>query len=235
MARTRPDDRLAQIGEAAITVFSKLGYRRTQVADIAKEAGVSSGTIYNYVTGKDALFELALDCSFEDAPAGPETGLPREAKGLETTLKELGRTLDLQSGFPLLRSALREERAPDITAELAALVEEMYDVFARTRRAFELIETSARDLPELKDLFYRKRRRRLVDKWADYLEARIDAGQVRPLPHPATAARLLIEQAAWFARHRHRDADSAMISDTEARETVLDFAIHGLLAEGAKR
>ncbi|MCE7882738.1 MAG: TetR family transcriptional regulator [Actinobacteria bacterium ATB1] len=230
MARIKPGTRLAEIGEAAITVFSELGFRRTQVADVAREAGVSAGTIYNYVTGKDALFELAVECSFADEPVTAETGLPRDARGLETTLKQLARTLDMRAGFPLLHAASKHDRAEDIVDELTSLMEEMYDVFTRTRRAFELIESSARDLPDLSALFYKRRRRRLAVQWTEYLESRIAAGQVRPLPHPPTTARLVIEQTAWFARHRHRDADSAMIGESDARETVVDFTLNGLLA-----
>ena len=44
-----------QIIDAAIKVVSKQGFRRTTIKQIAKEAGVADGTIYNYFTNKDDI------------------------------------------------------------------------------------------------------------------------------------------------------------------------------------
>ncbi len=61
-----------------------------------------------------------------------------------------------------------------------------------------------------------------------YLERRIASGALRAVPDPATAARLVLETITWFARHRLGDADSANIEDAIARETTIDFLVHGL-------
>lgn len=47
--------RKAQILEAAARVFTRKGYHRATTKEIAGEAGVSEGTIYNYFDSKDAL------------------------------------------------------------------------------------------------------------------------------------------------------------------------------------
>src|SRR5205809_6591023 len=44
-----------QIVDAAIRVFARNGYYNSRVSDIAKEAGVASGTIYLYFKTKDAI------------------------------------------------------------------------------------------------------------------------------------------------------------------------------------
>lgn len=44
-----------QILEAAATVFAEKGFHQTTIKDIAKEAGVADGTIYNYFENKTAL------------------------------------------------------------------------------------------------------------------------------------------------------------------------------------
>jgi AcrR family transcriptional regulator len=54
--RTR--QRLLQI---AIRRFATDGYRRTSVSEIAREAGVTPATTYAYFTGKEGLFEAAVD------------------------------------------------------------------------------------------------------------------------------------------------------------------------------
>ncbi len=48
-------DKHQQIIEAAVRVFARNGYYNSRVADIAKEAGIASGTIYLYFETKDEI------------------------------------------------------------------------------------------------------------------------------------------------------------------------------------
>lgn len=52
--------RMQQLALASIALFSRLGYHTATVKDIAKEAGVSPGLIYQYVSDKQDLLFLAL-------------------------------------------------------------------------------------------------------------------------------------------------------------------------------
>ena len=45
-----------EIMEAAIAVFSRTGYHRTKIKDIADEAGLGKGTVYEYFDSKEDLF-----------------------------------------------------------------------------------------------------------------------------------------------------------------------------------
>ena len=59
----RPDvsaERTEQIVEAAIAVFSRLGFHKARMDDIAREAGVSKGTLYWYFESKDAIIKALL-------------------------------------------------------------------------------------------------------------------------------------------------------------------------------
>ena len=51
----RDQDKHHQIIEAAVRVFARNGYYNSRVSDIAREAGVASGTIYLYFKTKDAI------------------------------------------------------------------------------------------------------------------------------------------------------------------------------------
>jgi AcrR family transcriptional regulator len=53
--------RREQIIEAATRVFAEKGFRRATTREVAREAGVSEGTIYNYFEDKDALLMAILD------------------------------------------------------------------------------------------------------------------------------------------------------------------------------
>jgi AcrR family transcriptional regulator len=60
--RRRAEARPAEILDAALTVFSARGFAAAKLDDVAKEAGVSKGTLYLYFKSKEALFEaMALE------------------------------------------------------------------------------------------------------------------------------------------------------------------------------
>ena len=53
--------RRAMIMQAALELFGNNGYHNTSISDIAREAGVSKGLLYNYFSGKeDLLRNIAL-------------------------------------------------------------------------------------------------------------------------------------------------------------------------------
>ena len=53
--------RREQILEAATRVFAEKGFRRATTKEVAREAGVSEGTIYNYFEDKGSLLVVILD------------------------------------------------------------------------------------------------------------------------------------------------------------------------------
>ncbi len=53
-------DKHTAILEAAITLFSKNGFWNTSTTQVTKEAGVGTGTLFNYFAGKDALISEVL-------------------------------------------------------------------------------------------------------------------------------------------------------------------------------
>src|ERR687898_2583792 len=71
--------RRGQILEAARRVFAERGFRRATTREVARAAGISEGTIYNYFEDKDALLMAILDRLNETERRG--AGL-EEGKGL---------------------------------------------------------------------------------------------------------------------------------------------------------
>jgi len=51
----RDPDKPQQIIDAAVRVFARTGYYNSRVSDIAREAGIASGTIYLYFRTKDEI------------------------------------------------------------------------------------------------------------------------------------------------------------------------------------
>jgi TetR/AcrR family fatty acid metabolism transcriptional regulator len=55
VTRMRESDKPQQIIDAAIRVFARNGYYNSRVSDVAREAGIASGTIYLYFKTKDDI------------------------------------------------------------------------------------------------------------------------------------------------------------------------------------
>jgi AcrR family transcriptional regulator len=64
----KPDvsqERKEQIIQAATTAFAKSGFSKTRMDDIAKESGLSKGSLYLYFKSKDEIFGGILDSFFQ--------------------------------------------------------------------------------------------------------------------------------------------------------------------------
>src|SRR5688572_23883906 len=140
MARRIPEDRFDQLIDTATAVFIEQGYRRTQMADVADAMGVAKGTLYLYVESKEALFDLA--CRFADGPrpVPRPTVLPVPTPPPSETLAYVRERLAREGAVPRLAAALERRRVGDARAELAGIVEELYDVLARNRRSLKLLD-----------------------------------------------------------------------------------------------
>jgi hypothetical protein len=136
-----------------------------------------------------------------------------------------------EAPLPLLAAALGRRRVPNVAAELAGIVGELYDTLARNRRGLKLIDRSARDLPELAALWFEGTRGGLVAQLVRYLEDRTRRRLLRTMPDAATTARLVLETTVFWAVHRHWDAHPDPVPDATARATVVGFVTAALAGE----
>ncbi|CAN5632751.1 hypothetical protein BH10ACT1_BH10ACT1_26140 [soil metagenome] len=210
------------IVDAATEVFAQSGFAGAQMVDVARTAGVSVGTLYNYVEGKGALLLLCAERPFADIATG--RSLPVPTPDRVELLARLDATLVEHVRLPTLDRLLRKPlRPPEAADQVAAVVGELFDLLSTTRVAADAMERSAREAPDLGDLFYRRVRLRLLDQLVVLLR-RVD--KVAPLPPAVTAdlgARSLLETVTWWARHRHRDPAPPNIDDATARQVVIEL------------
>jgi len=85
--RRRKQDRPSEILTAALKTFSIKGFAATKLDEVAKEAGVSKGTLYLYFESKEALFKAVVS----------EFVLPQIAKAEEQAEHYTGSIKDLMS------------------------------------------------------------------------------------------------------------------------------------------
>jgi AcrR family transcriptional regulator len=90
MPRTSEEnDRIRQatkekIRVAAMQLFTKQGYYATSISDIAKQAGISKGLLYNYYKGKEELLSEMVEVRI-----GEVVEVMTEAVSLETPSEQL--------------------------------------------------------------------------------------------------------------------------------------------------
>jgi len=212
--------------EMATRLFIDKGYRRTQMADVTQAMGLSPGAVYRYVESKEALFDLIVRAGAAPEQALANLKLPVATPSPRATLRFLRETLHREGRIKSLESALSRKPVGSAKQELEAIVRELYSRIARYHTGIKLLDRSALDWPQLAELWSGQLRAKLVEQLAKYLQQRIDAGLLRPIPSPRAAARLIIETVGFFAMHRHYDPFPTPMEDKTAEDTVADVLVH---------
>lgn len=230
MSRRSQPERFKELVGAATKIFLQTSFRRAQVTDIAREMHVAPGTVYLYVEGKDALFDLVLRTAVDGTlPSAEPRPLPNPEPG--ATLRFIRKTLTREAKIPALTTAL--ENGPT-GAELEDIARELFRVSSRYWLAIKLIERSAADWPELAEAWLVRHRGRIITDLQQYFSR---APGLRRGPHPDVAARLVLEMNAYLAIHRHTDPFPQTIDDRTAEGTFVDAvrASYGAASDNADR
>lgn len=224
-------ERLPEVIAAAVRVFTRDGYRATRMSDVAAAAGLSEAALYRYVTSKEGLFVLAIRHALllEELP---EDGLPLQAESLTDVMRETRDFVAEAVPFGTLATALATDEPADPATELEEVLRELFALEGQTRQATDMIERSARELPELAELLDDGMARPVVAALATYLRNRADMGLLRRTPDADATARLVVEALTWFARHRYHDSQGSRLTDKLAEETAVDAMVHALLPTG---
>lgn len=232
--RRKAENRLADIAEAAVTCFTDMGIKRTQMADVARTAGVSAGTLYLYVTSKEALFHLAI-LRVCRRPLD-RLALPLADPGIGETVAVYAARVAEVAEWPALREALTPGAQPD-RATLAAIGGELYDMLHEARRAVWLLDHCAREVPEFDALLSTDMRSHYRDDIAAV--AMKAAGRKEAPDTPMRlAARLAIEIIAWSAMHRMKETPANLIeglTETDTRKTATESFAAILLAAAGRQ
>jgi AcrR family transcriptional regulator len=233
MPRVAAPNRVAEIVDAALSVFGRRGFARAQMSEVAAEAGVSVGTLYNYVESKDALLLLCAVYAFDpDEAVGG--ALPLTVSSRQAFLTRLRRHIDLVAQVPALDAALAAKATPkDVAAECALIVTDLFDLIARTRRGMDALERSARDVPDIAQLFYGDVRLRLLDQFTDYIARRARQRKIAPVVDPAVTARFAVESVTWMARHRYGDADGGQMNFDDVRTSTIQLVTRAICGDNS--
>ena len=115
----RSEWRRSQIVDAATTLLSSQGYHQMSVNELAREAGISVGTVYQYVKNKQDILLLVM----RDILEAYRHNVPRAMEGFDDPLDRLS------SGFGAYCRVVDSRRAGTILAyrESSTLAKEALD------------------------------------------------------------------------------------------------------------
>lgn len=225
------DRRLRELVVAALDVFCRQGYERSQVADVAKIMGVAPGTIYLYVESKEALFDLVIRHTASEDPGWlGQIEIPVATPAPGATLGFLRSVLDRKGQWPVLERALAAKSAPRIRTELDGVIREQYRLMTRHRAGLVLLMKSALEFPGLAEVFVLGLRKRLLDTLGAYLLSRVKSRQIRPLSDVAATAAVVTQTIAWANLQRPFDPGLKPFSETAIEDATVDLLVAGLVA-----
>lgn len=133
--RALVEERKAQILQAAAKVFAAKGFERATISDIAREARVAEGSIYNYFKNKsDLLVSIprqkiepavkSITAHLPESAASPEEALTLIAENLVTTIRENAFLIRiLISALPSMNQSAREKYMRTVLMYALALIE----------------------------------------------------------------------------------------------------------------
>jgi len=77
-------EKRAQIVDSAVALFINKGYHQTTTREIARSAGFSIGTLYEYVASKEDILYLVCDAIHDEIEMRLKEEISEEKDGLET-------------------------------------------------------------------------------------------------------------------------------------------------------
>lgn len=119
------EERRQRVVAAALEAFSRFGYRRTAMADIAAAAGLSRPSLYLVFPGKEAVFRALAETLLADAASTAEAAWPGDAAVADGLAAAI-----LAKDLPIHRLIASTPHASEILAETEALVSDLHEAAA---------------------------------------------------------------------------------------------------------
>jgi TetR/AcrR family transcriptional regulator, cholesterol catabolism regulator len=85
-------DRLSEILEAALALFSEKGYEATSMRDLAEAVGIQPASLYAHIRGKEDLLMAIIEQAAADFGAGAQAALADPTEPVAVRLRRFLRT-----------------------------------------------------------------------------------------------------------------------------------------------
>lgn len=214
-------NRMNLIFDAASRLFINKGYARTQMKDIAKEIGLSTGMLYVYFTSKRDILSFLLKGTIVPEFVTQEFELPIRS--------ELFASLDreIMEAFEQNTRAFSAHLNDIANYPLAQMLSDAFDIISRYGIGCLLIEKNPDDLGKL-TIYYKGYRQSFYNQVLSYITQYIQNGTFRQVDLPQHVARLIIETLSWWGMHITNDAYEIQkdIPVESAKSICMDNLLH---------
>ncbi len=193
------ENRMNLIFGAASHLFINKGYARTQMKDIAKEIGLSTGMLYVYFTGKRELLSFLLKGTIEPAFVTQDFELPIRSELFDSLDSEIMEAFEQNT-------KTFSAHLDDITNyPLEQMLSDAFDVISKYGIGCLLIEKNPDDLGKL-TAYYKEYRQKFYNQVLSYITQYIQNETFRQVELPQYVTRLIIETMSWWGMHITNDA-----------------------------
>lgn len=213
------DERLERILSCAAELFIRVGFRKTSVADIARESGLSIGAIYDYFENKTCIFYGLLYQIALPYILGVRKGFPLKLEDFSRLEDECIAAMDeyIQAfGAPLRRR--------DTAYGYKQLLGECFDRFAPFGQGTLVLKANPGICPRI-FLGLKKLRIELFKLIEGYIKFFVEQGVLRPIEDTNMAARFLLESLYYWSSIGHWEdftPGSPSLPQEKVRETCIE-------------
>ncbi len=215
------ENRMRSIFDAASHLFINKGYARTQIKDIAKEIGLSTGMLYVYFTGKRDILNFILKGTIDQAFITQEFELPIRSELFDSLENEI------MNAFEENTKAFSSHLDNITDYPLEQMLSDAFEVISKYGIGCLLIEKNPDDLRKL-TAYYKEYRKNFYGQVLSYITQYMQTGTFRQVEHPQYITRLIIETLSWWGMHITNDAYEIQkdIPIETAKAVCMDNLLH---------
>ncbi|WP_027628771.1 helix-turn-helix domain-containing protein [Ruminiclostridium cellobioparum] len=215
------ENRMRSIFDAASHLFINKGYARTQIKDIAKEIGLSTGMLYVYFTGKRDILNFILKGTIDQAFITQEFELPIRSELFDSLDNEI------INAFEENTKAFSSHLDNITDYPLEQMLSDAFEVISKYGIGCLLIEKNPDDLRKL-TAYYKEYRKKFYGQVLSYITQYMQTGTFRQVEHPQYITRLIIETLSWWGMHITNDAYEIQkdIPIETAKAVCMDNLLH---------
>ncbi|WP_313562540.1 helix-turn-helix domain-containing protein [Ruminiclostridium cellobioparum] len=215
------ENRMRSIFDAASHLFINKGYARTQIKDIAKEIGLSTGMLYVYFTGKRDILNFILKGTIDQAFITQEFELPIRSELFDSLDNEI------MNAFEENTKAFSSHLDNITDYPLEQMLSDAFEVISKYGIGCLLIEKNPDDLRKL-TAYYKEYRKKFYGQVLSYITQYMQTGTFRQVEHPQYITRLIIETLSWWGMHITNDAYEIQkdIPIETAKAVCMDNLLH---------
>jgi AcrR family transcriptional regulator len=219
------DQRLIAVYDAASFLFIKKGYANTLVSQIAAEANIATGSIYNLFTGKKSILHFVLLSTFDKHYLEGDITLP---------VKEVDPALIIQHLSQIVEDLFLKVERKTSTGEpvhsFTDMLSILFDYAANYQVAFNIINDNRAVLEEVEEK-YRQSVNYMYKVIQESLLYYIERGKVRKIEQPELHIRNIVEGITWWSMYLPYQAPGLKIPVFQAKEIALDILNHAYLTK----